>query len=84
MPQYFKNQGWFATGVGTTFHPNSPPKFDQPYSWSNSTSKLPYYYPKPSKCPTSGPIVWCSVPDNTQGEEAYFEDEQILTETKRL
>jgi len=67
--------------VGKSFHPNAPPNFDQPKSWSNE-STFPYYYPSPYPCPGgNGSDVWCSV-DNTS---APFEDLEILAEgTRRL
>lgn len=34
LPQHFRNYGYFTTGVGKVYHPNKPPNFDQPYSWS--------------------------------------------------
>ena len=36
LPQAFKEAGYFTTGVGKSFHPNSPPNFDQPLSWTES------------------------------------------------
>eukprot|EP00041_Stephanoeca_diplocostata_P031043 m.956842 g.956842 ORF g.956842 m.956842 type:complete len:627 (+) comp23875_c1_seq9:119-1999(+) len=77
MPQHFKNNGYFTTGVGKTFHPNSPPNFDQPMSWSN-LSEFPYDYPAVTTCPNASD-VWCRI-DN---ESAYFEDNAILFEAER-
>ena len=39
-PQHFRESGWLTLGGGKTFHPNDPPHFDQPFSWS---ADLPYY-----------------------------------------
>ncbi len=78
MPQHFKESGWFTTGVGKTYHPNLPPNFDQPYSWSNTTNGFPYYYPTPFKCPPNASNVWCSIPSDAETEDA-----QILAEAKR-
>lgn len=82
LPQHFKNNGYFTTGVGKSFHPNSPPNFDQPMSWSD-TDQYPYYYPPSEACPADparpkGKDVWCAVPDNST-----FEDTLILEEGKR-
>ena len=49
------------TGVGKSFHPNLPPNFDQPKSWTGSinassgggTTGLPYFYPKVENCPAT-------------------------------
>ena len=62
LPQHFKESGWFTTGVGKTYHPNLPPNFDQPWSWSNTTGDFPYFYPRPINCPPDGPSVWCAIP----------------------
>eukprot|EP00038_Savillea_parva_P005551 m.158109 g.158109 ORF g.158109 m.158109 type:complete len:461 (-) comp11732_c1_seq22:3518-4900(-) len=34
MPQYFKEHGVLTLGAGKLFHPNLPPEYDTPYSWS--------------------------------------------------
>ncbi len=34
MPEFFKNNGYFATGAGKVFHPAHPPNWDEPLSWS--------------------------------------------------
>ena len=60
LPGYFKKHGFLVTGVGKSFHPNSPKNFDQPMSWSE---ELPYFYPKPEICPVATD-VWCAVPDD--------------------
>jgi len=39
FPQYFKVHGYNTTGCGKTYHSGHPPKFDQPYSW---TENVPY------------------------------------------
>jgi iduronate 2-sulfatase len=74
LPQYFKQHGYFTTGVGKSFHPNSPKNFDQPMSWSE---ELPYFYPKPFPCPKATD-VWCAI--DSKNETADFEDTQILVE----
>eukprot|EP00041_Stephanoeca_diplocostata_P018690 m.394486 g.394486 ORF g.394486 m.394486 type:complete len:123 (-) comp21088_c0_seq42:253-621(-) len=32
MPEHFKVHGYLTAGGGKTFHPNSPPNWDQPFS----------------------------------------------------
>lgn len=34
LPQFFKNHGFVALGGGKTFHPDLPPNYDEPLSWS--------------------------------------------------
>ena len=76
-PGYFKENGYFTTGVGKTFHPGSPPNFDQCCSWSD-VETLPYYYPAAVSCPTKSD-VWCRIDD----ANATFEDTLILNEAVR-
>eukprot|EP00937_MAST-01D_sp_MAST-1D-sp2_P004454 g4454.t1 len=35
LPQWFYERGWTTLGAGKVFHPNLPPKWDFPHSWSN-------------------------------------------------
>jgi arylsulfatase A-like enzyme len=34
LPEFFKHHGYWATGSGKLYHPNLPPNFDEPRSWS--------------------------------------------------
>ena len=34
LPEHFKLNGYLVTGTGKLYHPNIPPNFDQPKSWS--------------------------------------------------
>ena len=77
LPQHFVNHGYFTTGVGKTFHPNAPPNFDQPFSWSD-LDQYPYFYPKVMACPNTSD-VWCSISE----PNATFEDKEIYTEAVR-
>ena len=43
LPEYFKNNGYFVTGVGKLYHKNNPPNFDGARSWSNIT-EFPILY----------------------------------------
>ncbi|XP_062507887.1 iduronate 2-sulfatase-like [Corticium candelabrum] len=58
MPQYFKEHGYFSSGVGKVFHKNLPPNFDPP-SWSD-LSQFPWYYGDPGHCPKN--TSWCALP----------------------
>ncbi|XP_062507937.1 iduronate 2-sulfatase-like [Corticium candelabrum] len=49
MPQYFKNHGYFSSGVGKLYHKNLPPDNDPP-SWSD-LKQFPYYWGNPQGCP---------------------------------
>ena len=49
MPQYFKNHGYFSSGVGKLYHLNLPPNNDPP-SWSD-LEQFPYYWGHPEGCP---------------------------------
>ena len=41
LPQHFKDVGYTPVlGGGKTFHPNRPPNYDEPKSW---TSEMPYF-----------------------------------------
>jgi len=34
LPEYFKNAGYLTLGHGKLYHPNKPPQWDEPRSWS--------------------------------------------------
>jgi iduronate 2-sulfatase len=53
FPQYFKERGYTTLATGKTFHPNLPPNWDQPYSWSTDE---PYYF-APHAYPSCS--EWC-------------------------
>ena len=48
MPQWFKETGFFTTGVGKLFHPGLPPNFDAPLSWQK------FVYPGSCDATTNG------------------------------
>ena len=66
LPQYFKNHGYFSSGVGKLYHPSLPPHNDPP-SWSN-LDQFPYVFSKPQTCPNE--TIWCALPANG----TYFAD----------
>ena len=37
MPEHFKQNGFITLGGGKTFHPNHPPDWDAPASWTQGT-----------------------------------------------
>ena len=41
LPQLFKNHGYVVLGHGKVFHPNKPPKDDEPHSWSPDQPYVP-------------------------------------------
>ena len=47
LPQYFKLHGFLTLGGGKTFHPNLPPNYDEPLSWSPDA---PYFPLDDDKC----------------------------------
>ena len=48
LPEHFKNNGYTTLGGGKTYHPNHPPNWDEPLSWSQD---IPYYSFKSAECP---------------------------------
>eukprot|EP00055_Hartaetosiga_balthica_P002088 m.2733 g.2733 ORF g.2733 m.2733 type:complete len:581 (-) comp1917_c0_seq1:235-1977(-) len=46
MPEYFKNNNYFTSAIGKVFHPDLPPNFDYPKSWSEQP-----YFPLKDQCP---------------------------------
>eukprot|EP00729_Bicosta_minor_P018330 gene18330-30586_t len=53
FPEYFKQHGYFTASSGKVFHPNLPPNYDYPASWSipavlqekDECPRLPWSYP---------------------------------------
>ena len=75
MPEYFKNNGYFSSGVGKLYHPNLPPKGDPP-SWSD-VDEFPYHNPHPHNCPNN--TAWCSL----DPKHYNFSDTKTLDEGLR-
>ncbi|GMH71428.1 hypothetical protein TL16_g05649 [Triparma laevis f. inornata] len=40
LPQHFKNNGYLTLGSGKLYHPNQPPMYDSPLSWSEENGDL--------------------------------------------
>ena len=55
--RYFKQNNFLTLGCGKTFHPNLPPNFDEPSSWSQ---EMPYFPLIGQKCNSDkkGPGTW--------------------------
>ena len=66
MPQYFKENGYFTSGVGKLYHPDLPPNGDPP-SWSDDIN-FPYINPPYISCPNF--TAWC----NLDPSQHYFSD----------
>ena len=66
MPQYFKQNGYFTSGVGKLYHPDLPPNGDPP-SWSDDIN-FPYINPPYISCPNF--TAWC----NLDPSQHYFSD----------
>ena len=75
MPEYFKHNGYFSSGVGKLYHPDLPPNGDPP-SWSD-VADYPYDNPKPLHCPNN--TAWCSLDPKTYN----FSDIETLDEGLR-
>ena len=75
LPQYFKNHGYFTSGVGKLYHPLLPPNGDPP-SWSDPLN-YPYFNPPYLGCPNGD--SWCSL----DPAKHNFSDELTLTEALR-
>lgn len=41
LPEFFKHQGFTTYGHGKLYHPNKPPKNDEPQSWSQGRAYVP-------------------------------------------
>ena len=58
LPEHFKKNGFTTLGCGKTFHPNSPPHFDE-RSWSDDFPYFEFSYDLPCDmhqcCPGTGP-----------------------------
>ena len=50
LPEHFKNSGYTTLGGGKTYHPNSPPNWDEPKSWSQDQPYFPFSL---VKCPNT-------------------------------
>eukprot|EP00045_Choanoeca_perplexa_P008155 m.74803 g.74803 ORF g.74803 m.74803 type:complete len:484 (-) comp14381_c0_seq1:2436-3887(-) len=62
MPEHFKRHEYITLGGGKTYHPNSPPNWDEPKSWSQD---IPYFPFEMTKCEGDETLgSWCSPSNN--------------------
>ena len=79
LPAFFKRAGALATGMGKTYHPNLPPHYDEPASWS---SEFAYFTaPKGSSSCGNDTSPWCS--ERTSVPEDQYADGLIVGEALR-
>uniref|UniRef100_A0A1X7TKQ4 Sulfatase N-terminal domain-containing protein n=1 Tax=Amphimedon queenslandica TaxID=400682 RepID=A0A1X7TKQ4_AMPQE len=88
LPEHFKKNGYTTLGGGKTFHPNSPPNWDEPKSWSQDQPYFPFSL---AKCPNTttahklGAYVadidtWCPL-DEKEYPDSYHYDWQLANHT---
>ena len=81
LPEHFKKNGYTTLGGGKTYHPNLPPNWDEPKSWSQDQ---PYFPFKLSRCPntssnigvggTVAPIdTWCPLDESKYPDEYHYD-----------
>ena len=66
VPEHFKNNGYITLGGGKTFHPNLPPNYDEPRSW---TQEQDYYPLKDGNCPNGA--TYCAI--DTKNLSEFFD-----------
>lgn len=92
LPEHFKNSGYTTLGGGKTYHPNSPPDWDEPKSWSQDQPYFPFVS---AKCPKPNGTVadndnidgyvsvlatWCPL-DEKKYPDSYHYDWQLANHT---
>ena len=91
LPEHFKTHGFTTLGGGKTYHPGSPPNWDEPKSWSQDQ---PYFSFEGSKCPNSsqkfdsdgikGEVskidTWCPL-DEKEYPDSYHYDWKLANHT---
>ena len=81
LPEHFKKNGYTALGGGKTYHPDHPPNWDEPKSWSQD---LPYFPFQLTKCPngtnsgelggTVAPIdTWCPLNEKDYPDSWHYD-----------
>ena len=79
LPEHFKNNGYTTLGGGKTYHPDRPPNYDEPKSWSQDQ---PYYPLDATHCPPPGGNLkgevskidtWCPLSDEKYPDSYYYE-----------
>ena len=82
LPQAFKKAGYLTLGTGKVFHPQLPPNWDLPLSWSSELSDgswSGWMYPKEPRCPQG--TVWCAIEKYNVSD---FDDTQVTLRAKEL
>ena len=88
LPEHFKEHGFTTLGGGKTYHPNKPPNWDEPKSWSQNK---PYFSFVGSRCPkvdnddkiggeVSDIDTWCPL-DESKYPDEYHYDWKLANET---
>ena len=88
LPEHFKNHGYTTLGGGKTYHPHSPPDWDEPKSWSNDQPYFPFsmqHCPKsPEAIDVGGQVTssdtWCPL-NETQYPDEYHYDYKLANHT---
>ena len=86
LPEHFKKHGFTTLGGGKTYHPNLPPNWDEPKSWSQDQ---PYFPFKGAKCPKENRLsvtadkdiggevtssdTWCSLDENSYNDSYHYD-----------
>ena len=83
LPEHFKNNGYTTLGGGKTYHPGSPPNWDEPKSWSQDQPYFPLDATKCPKPPTKGGKnlkgdvsaidTWCPLSEKKYPDSYHFE-----------
>ena len=89
LPEHFKKNGFTTLGGGKTFHPNRPPNWDEPKSWSQDKPYFPFVM---SPCPNDtlstdrlkGSVAaiatWCPL-DESKYPDSYHYDWKLANHT---
>ena len=80
LPEMFKRAGYRTLGCGKLFHPDHPPRYDEPRSWSpDANGSQAFFDPAWRSCPTHPQASYC-VDDSGGGSggDSLMEDEDTL------
>ena len=85
LPQWFKVTGYTTSGLGKTFHPNLPPNYDEPKSWTQPEHGGFAYFTANNNtgdrgC-AHGLTPWCSEAAGVAADD--YADGQLVTEALR-
>ena len=68
LPQFFKQHGYLTLGHGKTFHPDKPPLWDEPRSWSQEQR---YGEQSISNCGGNATTAWRFCPTRGRPADQY-------------